>query len=161
MKQPVLVVRCVSVEKLSPVLDLCRTRWPCHRLEVCTSPNRVGELATDPRIDLIRTINVGVNGIRDPLPWSQSYESVVIPVGNRYGLGYGNVLRSVRRVETKAFYLAPYCGKLLPISLFRLQTSFLIEEGLSRAFDVPGKLIGTRFVRKIGPGCAPCPTRDY
>jgi hypothetical protein len=116
MNAPILIVRTVSVEKLSPVLDACRARWPHHPLLVVTNAARGSELRTDARIAEIIPYATGAEGFVAPIPCDHELEAVVVPVGNRGGSGYANVLRACRALRTRTWFLASYSRDLLELS---------------------------------------------
>ena len=109
---PILIVRTVSVEKLSPVLDACGARWPEHALIVVTSPARGSELRTDPRITEIIPYSTGTEGFVAPIPCEHAIEAVVVPVANHGGSGYANVMRACRGLDTRSWFLASYARNL-------------------------------------------------
>ena len=48
----IYLVRCVPLDQLNPVLDLCRGKWPKkEHLTIFTNGDRLAELAEDPRVD--------------------------------------------------------------------------------------------------------------
>lgn len=112
MKAPILIVRTVSVEKLSPVLDACRARWPQHPLLVVTNQARGSELRTDSRIAEIIPYATGAEGFVRPIPCDHALEAVVVPVSNRGGSGYANVMRACRDLRTQTWFLASYSRAL-------------------------------------------------
>lgn len=116
MKRSILIVRTVSVEKLSPVLDACVARWPEHPLVVVTSPGREGELRLDPRIAAIVPYAMVAAGFSAPIEYASPVEAVVVPVANRGGSGYANVLRACRRLRATSWFLASYSRTLTPVS---------------------------------------------
>jgi hypothetical protein len=116
MSLPILIVRTVSVEKLSPVLDACATRWPGHPLIVVSSPGRGSELRTDPRVTEIIPYATGAEGFAAPIVCEHALEAVVVPVANRGGSGYANVMRACRRLDTRTWFLASYARELFHLS---------------------------------------------
>jgi hypothetical protein len=116
MKAPILIVRTVSVEKLSPVLDACRARWPQHPLLVVSSPARGSELRADLRIAEIIPYETGATGFVAPIACEHALEAVVVPVGNRGGSGYANVLRACRELRTQRWFLAAYSRDLTELT---------------------------------------------
>lgn len=116
MNAPVLIVRTVSVEKLSPVLDACAARWPGHPLVVVTSAGRGAELRLDPRVADIVPYVVGPGGFDAPIDHAGPLAAVVVPVANRRGSGYANVLRSCRGLRPAEWVLASYARDLRPVS---------------------------------------------
>ena len=109
-------MRTVSVEKLSPVLDACRARWPQHPLLVVTNAARGSELRSDPRITEIIPYATGAEGFGTPIPCDHELEAVVVPVGNRGGSGYANVMRACRALRTCSWFLASYSRDLRELS---------------------------------------------
>jgi hypothetical protein len=116
MKAPILIVRTVSVEKLSPVLDACRVRWPEHPLLVVTNVARGSELRSDTRIAEIIPYATGAAGFVSPIVCEHALEAVVVPVGNRGGSGYANVLRACRALRARTWFLASYSRMLVQLS---------------------------------------------
>ena len=94
MNLSVLIVRTVSVEKLSGVLDACTASWPGHPLVVVSSPGREGELHADSRIAEVVTYAIGPAGFSTPITYPARLAAVVVPVANRGGSGYANVMRA-------------------------------------------------------------------
>lgn len=115
MNAPILVVRTVSVEKLSPVLDACRARWPHHPILVVTNATRGSELRTDGRIAEIIPYATGAEGFVAPIPCDHQLEAVVVPIGNRDGSGYANVLRACRGLRARTWFLASYSRELVEL----------------------------------------------
>jgi hypothetical protein len=113
---PILIVRTVSVEKLSPVLDACAARWPGHPLLVVSSPGRGSELRTDPRVTEIIPYATGAEGFVVPILCEHALEAVVVPVANRGGSGYANVMRACRALDTRTWWIASYARDLLELS---------------------------------------------
>jgi hypothetical protein len=138
MKAPVLVVRTVSVEKLSPVLDACRAHWPGHPLIVVTSPARGSELRTDPRITEIIPYATGAEGFVAPIRSEHALEAVVIPVANRGGSGYGNVLRACRDLAAQRWFLASYSRELTELTRAGWTRRWCVEALLA----IPARLLG-------------------
>ncbi|HLP07708.1 MAG TPA: hypothetical protein VK178_06050 [Opitutaceae bacterium] len=116
MKAPVLIVRTVSVEKLSAVLDACRSRWPEHPLVVVTNPGRLGELRADPRIAEVVSYATGADGFSEAIEYPEPLAAVVVPVGNRDGSGYANVMRACCGLRPASWYLASYSRTLIPVT---------------------------------------------
>ncbi len=130
MNAPILIVRTVSVEKLSAVLEACRTRWPEHPLVVVTNPGRVGELRTDPRIAEVRALAVGSGGFGEAITYPERLAAVVVPVGNRNGSGYANVLRACRTLRADGWFLASYAQTLRPLTRWGWSWRWRLELGL-------------------------------
>ena len=149
MKNPVLILRTVSVEKLSSALDLAGDRWPGHPLAVATSVNRLTELSDDPRIDRLYAIETGTGGFERPLKLEETFEAIVFPLGNAHGSGYGNVFRACRRLSAKSFYISPYCRELRYAGFFRLKLKYLIENILENVLAVVGRFGAWRLMRQF------------
>lgn len=113
---PVLIVRTVSLEKLSAVLDACRTRWPDRPLWVVTSPGRAGELKRDPRVAGLVPYTMGPGGFDAPIAFPGEAEAIVVPTANWRGAGYANVLRAARTVAVRQRFLASYARELVGVS---------------------------------------------
>lgn len=131
MNAPILVVRTVSVEKLSPVLDACRTRWPHSPIFVVTNPARGSELRTDTRIAEIIPYATGAEGFVTPITCDHTLEAVVVPVGNRGGSGYANVMRACRALRARTWFLASYSRELTELRnaqwAWRWRREFLLQ----------------------------------
>jgi len=112
MKLPVLIVRSVSVEMLTAVLDACAARWPGHPILVVTNPARGSELRADPRIDEIIVYTMGVVGFSALIGCPHALESVVVPVANYSGSGYANVMRAARNLHTRSWFIASHARQL-------------------------------------------------
>lgn len=116
MNLPILIVRTVSVEKLAPVLDACAARWPGHPLLVVTSPARGSELRLDPRITEIVPYATGAAGFEEAIICEHQIEAVVVPVANRGGSGYANVMRACRGLDARRWFLASYARNLTELT---------------------------------------------
>ena len=134
---PVLIVRTVSVEKLSPVLDACAARWPGHPLLVVSSPGRGSELRTDPRVTEIIPYATGAEGFVAPIVCEHVLEAVVVPVANRGGSGYANVMRACRGLDTRTWWVASYARELLELSSAAWSRRWRMELALA----VPARLL--------------------
>lgn len=139
MSLPILIVRTVSVEKLSPVLDACRSHWPENPLIVVTSPARGSELRTDPRITEIIPYSTGTSGFEEPIRCEHALEAVVVPVANRGGSGYANVLRACRRLNARTWFLASHARELTELSPATWSRCWRTELALA----VPARLLAT------------------
>lgn len=129
---PILIVRTVSVEKLAPVLDACAGRWPAHPILVVTSPAHGSELRADPRITEIIPYETGTIGFGAPIQCEHALEAVVVPVANRGGSGYANVMRACRALETRSWYLARYARDLTELSRSAWTRRWRMELALRR-----------------------------
>ena len=109
MKLPILIVRTVSVEKLSSVFDSCAMRWPRHPVLVVTSPTRYDELRADSRISEIVLYATRTTGFSEPIACDRELEAVIVPVANRGGTGYANVMRACQNLNTRSWFLASSC----------------------------------------------------
>lgn len=148
--QPILIVRTVSVEKLSLLLDLCRQRWPEHPIWLVSSPNRVKELEDDARISKVIAHSLGPSGFDQPFVIEDTPEAVVFPLGNRRGGGYGNVFATFGSLKPGQFFLAPFGRELRPVSPLVLKVKYLIERGLHIVLDPLGKLTARRLYSRCG-----------
>jgi hypothetical protein len=128
MKAPILVVRTVSVEKFSPVLDACHTRWPHHPLLVVTNSTRGSEL---------RMVT--------PIPCDHALEAVVVPVGNRGGSGYANVMRACRDLRARTWFLAAYSRELNELTAQQWTRRWRTEFAL----QVPARWLAWGWARLI------------
>ncbi len=146
----ILIVRTVSVEKLSPLLDLCRQRWPEHPIWLISSPNRVKELEDDARINKVIAHSLGPGGFEQPFAIEDTLEAVVFPLGNRRGGGYGNVFATFGSLRPGQYFLAPYGRELRPVSPIVLKVKYLIERGLQIVLDPLGKLTARRLTFRCG-----------
>jgi hypothetical protein len=120
----------VSVEKLSAVLESCRTRWPERPLVVVTNPGRADELRADPRIAEVRSLAVGSGGFGEAIEYPERLAAVVVPVGNRNGSGYANVLRACRTLRAESWFLASYAKTLSPLTRWGWSCRWRLELGL-------------------------------
>ena len=116
----VLILRTISVEKLDGVLNACRDTWPEAKLVVLTNPGRKAELEADARIAEVLTVDLGASGFDRRLRVGKSFDTVVVPIGNRNGSGYANVLQAARQVRASHYYVAAYARDLRPMSRMRL-----------------------------------------
>lgn len=159
MKAPILIVRTVSVEKLAPVLDACRARWPHHPLIVVTSPARGSELRTDPRIAEIIPYATGAAGFVAPIRCDHVLEAVVVPVGNRGGSGYANVLRASRELRARTWFLASFSRDLQELSAAAWRWRWQREVLLQIPAHWLGSLWAWWWLRRSGkvPTAAPPP----
>ena len=130
MIAPILIIRTVSIEKLSSVIDACHTRWPGHPIVVVSNPGRIGELRLDPRIEDIIPYFMGLKGFDKPILISTKFEAVVVPIANRRGSGYANVLRACRKLKASTWFLASYSRQLKSISRFKLSLFWRTELAL-------------------------------
>ena len=146
----ILIVRTISVEKLSPLLDLCRQRWPEHPLWLVSSPNRVKELEDDARIGKVIPRTLGPGGFEQPFVIEDTPKAVIFPLGNRRGGGYGNVFAAFVGLRTGQFFLAPYGRELRPVSPIVLKVKCLIERVLQKALTPLGKLTARRLTSRYG-----------
>ncbi len=148
-KKAVLIIRTVSVEKLSKALDLAGERWPDHPLAVASSINRLNELSDEPRIDHLYGIETGTGGFEVPLVLDETFEAIVFPVGNAHGSGYGNVFWACRSLSAKSLYISSYCQDLRVIGAFRLKLKCLIEKFLEDILTVIGAIGARRLIRQF------------
>lgn len=146
---PVLIIRTVSVEKLSPVLDACRARWPENPLIIVTSPARGSELRTDPRITEIIPYPTGASGFEEPIRSEHALEAVVVPVANRSGSGYANVMRACRRLNARSWYLASYSRELRALSRQAWSCRWRVELGLQTTARWIGWLWAWWILRRV------------
>ncbi len=116
MKAAILIVRTVSVEKLSAVLEACRSRWPDPPLVVVTNPGRSAELRADLRIAEVVPCATGADGFGEMITYPGRLAAVVVPVVNRGGSGYANVLRACRNLRPANRYLASYGRNLIAVT---------------------------------------------
>jgi hypothetical protein len=150
MNAPILIVRTVSVEKLSPVLDACRAQWPEHPLFVVTTAARAGELRADPRIAEVISHGGAVGGGFDaPIASEHALEAVVVPVANRGGSGYANVLQACRNLRARTWFLARYSRELVELSArawtWRARRERLLEP-IAHAFG----WLWTKWILRVG-----------
>lgn len=151
MSLPILVVRTVSVEKLSPVLDACRTRWPDRPILVVTNPTRGSELRTDARITEIIPYDTGAAGFVAPIRCEHALEAVVVPVANRGGSGYANVMRACRRLDARSWFLASYSRELQELSRRRWSWRWRTELGLAVPCRWLSRIWGFTIRRNVAP----------
>lgn len=130
MKHPVLIVRTVSVEKLAPVLTTCAKKWPQHPLVVVSSPARGSELQTDPRITEIIPYATAAEGFIHPIQCEHALEAVVVPVANRGGSGYANVMRACQHLQTRRWFLASFAQELQELAPFTWKRRWRTESVL-------------------------------
>ncbi len=145
MNRPILIVRTVSVERLSTVLNCSLDRWPGHPIWVVTSQNRVGELVTDGRIDRVEGREGGYLNFGCRYESDTFYEAVVLPLANRKGSGYSNVLRSFSRVRCHGFFLSPFCRYLRPVS----RTSLVLKAGIEEIIAASLRPVGALLARLV------------
>lgn len=134
--RPILIVRTVSLEKLSFVLDLCRERWPQHPIHIISSENRLAELQNDARITETHTYKMGKTGFDHPFDYSERAAALIIPIANQRGSGYGNVFKAFSSVKADAIFLAAHCKKLSKSTPYSLKLKYLFEQG-ARALSRP------------------------
>ncbi|BET66029.1 hypothetical protein ASA1KI_09470 [Opitutales bacterium ASA1] len=147
MKAPVLVVRTVSVEKLAAVLDACRARWPDRPILVVTNPARATELRDDPRIHAVVPHDTTDDGFTRPIAYDHPLEAVVVPVANRGGSGYANVLRACRDLDARSWFLASGASTLTGLSRGRWAWKWRSELLLERLVGSPARLWRRLLVR--------------
>lgn len=143
MNAPILIVRTVSVEKLSPVLDACRARWPQHPLLVVTNAVRGSELRSDSRIAEIIPYATGAEGFVASIPCDHALEAVVVPIGNHGGSGYANVLRACRDLRSRTWFLAAYSRELNELSARQWNRRWRRE----LALQIPARWLGACWAR--------------
>lgn len=112
MNAPVLIVRTVSVEKLATVISACTTRWPGHPLWVVSNSGRSVELRADPQIARVVPYEMGPGGFTAPIKCAHPLVALVVPVANRTGSGYANVLRASTTLRAQTRYIASYARDL-------------------------------------------------
>jgi hypothetical protein len=149
MKLPVLIVRTVSVEKLSGVLDACHQRWPNNPISVLTGAGREGELALDPRIDRVITLPQSTRGFSTLFDHDDEVESLVIPVAHRSGSGYANVLKACRTIRARKRFIASYSRELQEISPLRWSIRWRWEYLLEKPSRLIAHMLSRRIVRQF------------
>ncbi len=149
MKKPILIVRTVSVEKISEALDLCLEKWPGHPLIVATTANRSKELANDNRIDRLEIVDTGPRGYDRIFHLEEHLEAVVFPIGNKNGSGYGNVFRAFSSLCARNFYMSPYCRDFRSMGRLRLKLKYGTELALEELLSVFGRIWAQRLIRGI------------
>lgn len=112
MSKPVVIIRTVSVEKMSSVLDACKARWGDSPLWVVSSTGRVEEMRRDIRVTRVLSHDGGVEGFQKPVIVEYKFSSVVVPVSNEGGSGYGNVFRAASALESGDYFMCSRCRKL-------------------------------------------------
>lgn len=124
-----LVVRCVSVEKMDAILDICRDQWPDDKITVLTNGRRFAEIADDPRVDealhLPELDQEGFNGV-----WSTSrkFRRIVVPLGNASGVGFTNVFCFLSWIRAREWFIAPRSASLKPIAQSQLKRMIRKEQ---------------------------------
>lgn len=127
----ILIVRTVSVEKLSPVIEACAARWPGRAIHVASTPGRAGELRQDGRIHRVIEYTAETNGFDRPLTVEETVAALVIPVGNQHGCGYANVIRACNGIRAAERYLASHCSVLKRMSRLRWALKWRLERALA------------------------------
>jgi len=130
MSAPVVIFRTVSVEKMSPVLDACGAKWQGHPLWVVSSPSRVGELNLDGRVDRVLKYEGVAAGFDRPLKQDLKAVAVVVPVANKGGSGYGNVLRVAAGIRSTSFCLCSRCRLIEESGRIEFLRKALLEAAL-------------------------------
>jgi len=112
---------------------LCREQWPDNAIHVITSYNRANELKTDPRVgQVLSSLKGTVSFAKVLADIEPRAASIVIPIGNQRGGGYGNVFQAIPRNAAHAYFLVPYCQTLQQTSYFRLQLQYRVEQILAK-----------------------------
>lgn len=147
---PVIILRTVSVEKLSTVLDLCNARWPNHALHVLTSANRAGELKQDHRVSRVTAYPNEDAGFASLLTRIQGpATSIVIPIGNQTGCGYGNVFQAIPWLITQHYFLAPYCQSLIKTTRLQLNLKSKTEQWLTQVCHPLSQFLTKRILKEV------------
>lgn len=146
MNEPVLVVRTVSVEKLSMVLDACVSRWPERSIWILTTPARLTEVSRDVRVGGVIEYRSVEGGYWEKTVIEKRFISVVVPVANEGGSGYANVLRACSRIETEAFYICSRCKLLVELSSSEFNRRWRLELALASMFRFLGKYWASRIL---------------
>lgn len=123
----VLILRTVSVEKLDGVLSACRAQWPDARLVVVSNASRRAEILADARVSEVIAVDLDGEGFSRPLALTPAFAAVVVPVGNRTGAGYANVLRAATGCNAREFYVASYAVTLRRRSRWQVRVLVLFE----------------------------------
>jgi hypothetical protein len=140
----VLILRTVSVEKLDGVLAACRERWPAARLVVLTNPGRQAELEADERIAEVVPHALGPVGFDRSVRLARRFDIVVVPVGNRGGSGYANVICAALNCPAREYFLAAHARDLRAVPRWRLRLS-VAGESLLLALSLPPAWLRSRF----------------
>lgn len=148
MSRPILIIRTVSVEKLSTVLDSCRRRWPENPIEVLTSPGREGELSLDGRLSRV-IVQTASDGFSSPVHYDGEVEALVIPVANRSGSGYANVLLACRFVRADSRFIASYARELKQVSSVSWSLRWRWETFVGTFSRVIARIWSRRIVRQM------------
>ena len=149
MNRHVLVVRTVSVEKLSGVLDSCRLRWPENPIAVLTNPGREGELSLDERIDRVVSQPASSSGFSSPVQYGGEVEALVVPVANRFGSGYANVLKACRFIPANARFIASYAHELQEVSPLLWSFRWRWESVLQKPSGAIARIWSRRIVGQL------------
>lgn len=126
----VLVFRTVSIERMDAVLTACRLQWPDTPLAVLSSPGRRAELLADPRVAEVISAEIGADGFPPRLRLDRAFAAVVVPLGNRHGTGYANVLSAARRCRASSRFLAAYGCELHRVTRLGLWRRVALETTL-------------------------------
>lgn len=140
----VLIFRTVSVEKLDAVLAACKGRWPEASLVVLSTAARRAELLADPRVTAVEIAEPGPDGYARNLRLRQRYTAVVLPVGNRSGTGYANVMLAAARAPAGSHFVARYASVLHAVSPWRLRYRAWFEMTLIALAFPPAWLFSRR-----------------
>lgn len=113
MRRPVVILRTVSVEKMSPVLEACAARWASSPIWVVSNAGRADEMRNDKRVTEVIVIQTG--DFSSPVSVDTLAEAVVVPVANEGGSGYGNVLAVSLAISAKSFFICSRCRVLFEL----------------------------------------------
>lgn len=128
--ESILIFRTVSIERMDAVLAACRFQWPDTPIAVLSTPGRRAELLADPRVNEVIPLEIGTDGFPPHVPLVRSFAAVVVPLCNRHGTGYANVLSAARRCRARRRFLAAYGSELREVSRGTLWRRVAVETAL-------------------------------
>lgn len=147
MKRPILIIRTVSIEKLSQVIASCKEQWPFHPVWVLTLPGREGELEVDSRINRVIVFPSETGEFQGYYETPDYFEVLAIPTVNHSGWGYANVYRALSTIHTRQVFRVAYCKRWIRTSYFRLMARCLWEMSWGYICSPVGRLLGKRWVQ--------------
>ena len=120
--RPVLIVRSVSIEKISVVIDLCQHKWPGNPVYIVTAgAGRKHECLADSRVCEVLVHNSLDGAYAGRFESVLNFEAIVFPVENGSGVGYANIFKCFSFVNTQGYYLSEFCSNLKTMSKLRLK----------------------------------------
>lgn len=146
MSKPIIVIRTVSVEKMSPVLEACHRNWNGHDIWVVSNLGRAEEMRRDLRV--ARVIENRPGDYSRPLKMDTVFEAVVVPVANEGGSGYGNVFGAVLGMSSSSYWLCSRCRQLIPVSRGWFRYRKWMEVSLGRVARFFGDYWSDRILEK-------------